>query len=273
MAMWPDTITQEEQDRYHNLMIIPPARRTEEENQFVASVKERIQAPKRAADAERHARIYAQDKPIPAYDPNANYPDPLDSLDYVGLNVKGRLVEQESEMKPLTEDDKSMLDFVASTGVSVQALAEIERDLRTAKDENDSPITNAAPFGKSEHKVSLKPDWNAHWVEVKERAAKRKLEESQKPAVTPKVRVVKTIPTVIVRTDWDTATSLQVTLICDDLRQSISHDAEYVMSVTYNSNPREGTRKQFLAHVQNKLIDAQRDPYKFFSIFDDLRGS
>lgn len=62
------------------------------------------------------------------YDPNANYP--TETLDNVGLNIAGQLPEAQPELAPMTDDDKALLDAVAKSGASIQALAELEQQLR-----------------------------------------------------------------------------------------------------------------------------------------------
>lgn len=189
-------------------------------------------------NALRRMLIAAAPKPIVAEWKLDGLDDlPGGTLDNVGLNIKGQPVEQEPEMKPLTEDDKNMLDFVASTGASVQALAEIERDLRTSTDATPS-TTQATKFGATEHKVALKSN-----------------------------------PTVKFRVDWDNEVSMQVTVYCDALKGSMLHDSEYTFSVTYNSKPRAVARTQFVAMVNSRIAQAKRNPRSFFSIFDDLRGN
>lgn len=138
MLTLPETITPEEMTRY-NLLVqnVAPKKRTEEENQFVASMVERIQAPLRKKqaehlahikelDAERHAEYEAKKARGELLPQNH-----LDSLDYVGLNIQGRPVEPEPELKPLTEDQQMLLDKLAESGASTAALSEMEKELRS----------------------------------------------------------------------------------------------------------------------------------------------
>lgn len=200
------------------------------------------------AVAEQVAADRAAEKAAALAEMNARTPEEIErtnraidfeaqSLDRVGLNIAGEAVEAEPEMKPLTEDDKNVLDFVASNGASVQALAEIERDMRTSTDATPS-TTQAAKFGVTEHTVAVKSN-----------------------------------PAVQFCIDWDNEVSMQVTVYCDALKESILHDSEYTFSVTYNSKPRVVARAQFVAMVNGRIAQAKRNPRSFFSVFDDLRGN